>query len=703
VNERDLVFIGGGHTHALVLRMLAMNPIKNVRLTLISESILTPYSGMLPGYLAGHYSLDETHLDLNKLCLAANVRFIHDSVTGLDIENKAIQLKHHADIRYDKVSINTGSTPNLTVPGAKEFALGVKPISRLTKSWRELLQQETLNKTPHWAIVGGGAAGVEVVLAIAHRFKQLNKPLKLSLVHSGQQVMPTYHSGIRKRVENALAAAGIERHPFFSVQEVTAKSLVSDQGKSLAIDNSIWCTPANAPQWPRTAGLDVDHNGFIAVNAYLQSTSHADVFACGDVSAMVQDPRPKAGVYAVRSAPFLFANLHATFSASAMKPLKLQNDFLSLIALGGQSAVGQRNGIAFSGKWVWRWKDSIDRKFMALFSEKLPRMANMNDDVIHCAGCGSKLGPELLSETLTELSDGVETPAEDAAIAHKTPEQTVWQSIDGFRSFSDDYYNLGKVITHHAVNDCYAMGIAPTTAQVWVNLAFSHARIARRDFKFLMSGIKDALREHETQLIGGHSTEGVETHVGLVVNGEGRDVWPKNGLQLGDWLMLNKPLGSGILLAANMQMKAHALAVEDLWKNLLHSNREFFTLLKGLEVHAATDVTGFGLIGHLLEMTDQSLFGIDLTADKVPFLVDALELSQQGIGSSLLPQLMPLKHRCEVINTDTARVNALFDPQTQGGLLVSVPPNVGMTLLKTESATRVGTVVERGKRALTIK
>jgi selenide,water dikinase len=187
-----------------------------------------------------------------------------------------------------------------------------------------------------------------------------------------------------------------------------------------------------------------------------------------------------------------------------------------------------------------------------------------------------------------------------------------------------------------------------------------------------------------------------------VVNGEGRDVWPKNGLQLGDWLMLNKPLGSGILLAANMQMKAHAAAIEALWKHLLKSNREFFKVLQKLQVHAATDVTGFGLVGHLLEMTENSGFGVELHADKVPLMCDALNLSEQGISSSLLPQLLPLKHRCDIKNTNTPLVHALFDPQTQGGLLVSVPPKVGKKLLEDNTAVHIGTVIELEGRAVTI-
>ena len=706
--ERDLVFIGGGHTHALVLRMLAMKPQRSTRLTLITDTLLTPYSGMLPGYMAGHYTLDETHIDLNKLCQATGIRLIHDSVTGLDLANKTIQLANHRDLPYDKVSINTGSTPNLTIPGAREFALGVKPVSQLTKIWRQLIAQPQTEQVPHWAVVGAGAAGVEVVLAIAHRFEKMTRPIRLSLVHSSDQLLPTYTEGAQKKVRQALEKHGIECVSNFNVARVEANRLVSNHDQHLYIDQSIWCTPAVAPTWPTKAGLACDKRGFIEVNSFLQSTSHPDVFACGDVSAMTCDPRPKAGVFAVRSAPFLRHNLTAAMQQKPMRPVKLQKDFLSLIALGKQDAVGMRSGLTFAGQWVWRWKDSIDQKFMRLFDEKMPRMTtssmnnSMNNDVMHCAGCGSKIGPQLLSETLAELNQGKVPLAEDAALAFDSGEQQLWQSIDGFRSFTDDLYRLGQVVTHHAVNDCYAMGIAPTSAQVWANLAFSHPRLIRRDFAQLMAGITHALNEHGTALIGGHSTEGAETHLALVVNGVGHALWPKNAIQQGDWLLLNKPIGSGILLAANMQGKAHALAIENLWQHLLLSNKTFFDKIKAMPVHAATDVTGFGLLGHLLEMTEQTNLSIELTSTAVPLMTDALTLSEQGIASTLFPQLEPLKNRCDIQTTNNALVNCLLDPQTQGGLLISVPAQTGAALLAQGGVWKIGEVTQQKLTAVTI-
>jgi selenide,water dikinase len=703
MHEHDLVFIGGGHSHSLVLRMLAMKPIDKVRLTLITDARLTPYSGMLPGYIAGHYNEQETHLDLNKLCKAANVRLIQGRVSGIDVENKIIRLDNQASVGYDKVSINTGSTPNINVPGAREFGVGVKPVSQLTATWQKLLAQKVEHSPkhtpPHWAVIGGGAAGIEMVLAIAHRFKQAGDALRLSLVQSGRTLLPSYHKNIQKQVALALQQYDIEFVTGFRVSRVTKNTIESDAGDALSIDQSIWCTPATAPTWPKLAGLETDKDGFITVNEFLQSTSHSDIFACGDVAAMTKSPRPKAGVYAVRSAPFLTRNLRAIFSQQAMQAVSLQTDFLSLIALGGKNAVGQRGGLSLKGEWVWRWKNHIDQKFMALFAKNLPAMPTMDNEPMHCGGCGSKIGPELLSDTLKELSifpnknfDTDLTQAEDASVAEVINNTSLLQSIDGFRAFSDDYYRLGIAATHHAVNDLYAMGLQPSSAQVWVNLKFEHPRLTKRDFKRLMQGVTETLLHHETTLIGGHSTEGVETHLALVVNGAGDSCWPKNALQEGDWLLLNKPLGTGIILAADTQSAASTDSVNVLWSNLLQSNRAFFLALKDKKVHAATDVTGFGLIGHLLEMTKGTQYSIKITTKDVPLMSGALDLSLQGIESTLIPQLMPMLNQCDTGDVELAMLKCLLDPQTNGGLVVSVSADVGREVINAGTAVKIGEV-----------
>ena len=361
--KQDLVFIGGGHAHALVLEKLASNPIKGARVTLISEQTLTPYSGMLPGFVAGHYSYLDAHIDLERLCQRCNVRFICAKVTGVDAEDNTVFMGSK-QLKYDQLSIDVGSTPDQSVPGAREFAVGVKPVSHFGEIWNTLLDASAETARGEWGVVGAGAGGVELVLGMAHRLKSRSE-LNFHLVFSSDRVLPGYPEKVVSIAEQALKNYNITLHHGFRVATVQQDGLQATDGRQVLLSKSIWCTGAAAANWLADTGLIVSQRGFIEVNEYLQSTSHNNVFAAGDCADMVRDRRPKAGVYAVRQAPFLENNLRAACSGSdELKPVKLQTDFLSLLSLGSKTAVGCRGGFTASGSWVWKLKNHIDQKFM---------------------------------------------------------------------------------------------------------------------------------------------------------------------------------------------------------------------------------------------------------------------------------------------------------------------------------------------------
>lgn len=685
MSERDLVLVGGGHSHALLIRRLAMQPLPGVRVTLVSEHSESPYSGMLPGLIAGHYHAQDLHIDLNRLCRWAGVRFIRARLTGLDADAKRLQLHDQAPLSYDKLSLDTGSTPDLSITGAEQYAIGVKPISRFYAKWQSLL--ERANQGGHWGVVGGGAGGVELVLAMAQRLGP-QSPVQLHLVHGGERLLPGAPDAVVRAAQAALARLGVQVHPQFRVQAVDARGLVGSQCQRLPLDQTLWCTSASAPSWPQGSGLALADNGFIAVNRSLQSISHPDVFAAGDVAEMIEDPRPKAGVYAVRQAPFLYTNLKRAFAGRPLQPIRLQQRFLSLLSLGGQTAVGYRGPWVIRGAWVWRWKDRIDRAFMERFQQLGAPKAMMDEttdtaQTPHCAGCGSKLAPAILAGTLDALPRhhraGM-TPAlgraEDAASWHSTPGRLQVQSIDGFRAFSDDLYRFGRISVLHALSDLHAMGAEPIAAQVWATLAYHHPRLQQRDYQQLMSGVADALYDEAVVLAGGHSTEGPENQLALVAQGEAEpdQLWSKRGGQPGDLLVLTKPLGTGVILAADMAAAAPAQAVDAAWASMSLSNRLAAAALRAIRPQAVTDVTGFGLIGHLLEMLDDQLRA-ELYAAKVPALAGALALLEQGWQSSLAPQLAPYLSQCDLdAGISPAQQGLLLDPQTSGGLLIALPP-----------------------------
>lgn len=368
MNNQDLVLIGGGHTHVLVIRALAKRPIPGVRLTLVSDKTLTPYSGMLPGYVAGHYSEEQTTINLDQLCRDSGVRWVNARANLLDPEDKTVSLEGQASVSYDILSIDIGSTPDLRVTGAKEFALGVKPIAKFQQRWSKLLQRSSENIAGDWGVIGAGAGGVELVLAMAHRLQEQHD-LKFHLIYRGSSILPGYPSRVVSIVEKKLRDYRVSLHADFSVAEVTEHGIESQQGEQLALDESIWCTGATGSPWLARSGLDCTEKNFIRVNQYLQSCSHPTIFAAGDIAEMVEDPRPKAGVYAVRQAPYLEENLRRVFADEPLRPIKLQNEFLSLLSLGDKEAVASRNGLAVKGRWVWCWKDYIDGKFMRQFPQ----------------------------------------------------------------------------------------------------------------------------------------------------------------------------------------------------------------------------------------------------------------------------------------------------------------------------------------------
>ncbi len=703
--ERDLVFIGGGHTHALVIKKLGMKPIKGVRVTLISEQTLTPYSGMLPGFVAGHYSFLDAHIDLNRLCQWANVRYIRGTVTSINADDNTILIDSGLSLTYDQLSIDIGSTPDLSVPGAREYAVGVKPVSQFGEIWNSLLHASE-TATGEWGVVGAGAGGVELVLGMAHRLKA-NTNLKFHLLYSGERVLPGYPDKVISVVENALAENNISLHPNYRVAVVRNDGLVSTDHQQVKLDKSIWCTGAAAAGWLSDTGLELSERGFIAVNEYLQSVSHSNVFAVGDCSDMLSDPRPKAGVYAVRQAPFLADNLRAAFkpNTASLKPLKLQTDFLSLLSLGDRSAVGCRGGHTLTGKWVWKLKDHIDQKFMRKLNEPgdMKDMAAEPSQEMHCAGCGSKLGPDVIRGNLDQLTihqNAAVTPAlgksEDASLWQVSHGKVAVQSIDGFRSFSKDYWRFGKICVNHALSDLYAMNATPVSAQVWINLAHAHPRIHKRDHAVLMASIVDALNAQQVTLAGGHSSEGLETHVAIVANGEvePENVINKNSVNAGDALVLTKPLGTGVILAADMQAKAPAEATDAAFESMLQSNRDIALQLKQYGATAVTDVTGFGLLGHLLEMLSPGGLSAELALDSVPLLPGAQQLAAAGFQSTLYPQLQPYLLHCDVMQgLDSNRVDLLIDPQTSGGLLIALPQPVAERLTNSiEPAIIIGKV-----------
>ncbi|MCC3440686.1 MAG: FAD-dependent oxidoreductase [Microcoleus sp. PH2017_03_ELD_O_A] len=440
---KDLVLIGGGHSHAIVLKMFGIKPLPSVRLTLISDVLYAPYSGMLPGHVAGFYDYDECHIDLRSLAEFAGCQILVDRAIAIDFNKNLVICQTSPPINFDVLSVDIGSTPaTISVPGAAEYAIPAKPVPEFLASWNQLISatQNYPKKPVRIAIVGGGAGGVELALNMQSRlakeeerrkkeegrrkkeegrgrfgsgfcngwilkergkFKQ-EEGLEINLFHSGAELMPAHNKRVRRRLKEILISRGIQLHLMEKVSaiekqemmEITSDSqcpmpnaqcpmpnaqcpmpiyqIYCESGLKIECDRIFWVTQASAAHWIGESGLATDSNGFMQVNDCLQSVSHSNVFGAGDIAAMVNYPRPKAGVFAVRQGKPLFENLQQFLLQKPLKPFAPQEKYLGLIGTGNKRAIASRGSWMWESALLWYWKDWIDRQFMQKFSN-LPK------------------------------------------------------------------------------------------------------------------------------------------------------------------------------------------------------------------------------------------------------------------------------------------------------------------------------------------
>ena len=371
---KDLLLAGGGHSHVTVLKEFGSRPMAGVRLTVVSREVLTPYSGMLPGLVAGHYQIHETHIDLGPLAQLAGARLLHDEVVRLDLAARTAFCRTHSPLSYDVLSIDIGSTPDMTeVPGAAETVTPVKPISNFMERWEQLKTRVLAAEgTVRIGVVGAGAGGVELTLAIQYALQQMfdgkqAAPRLEFHLFNATHILPTHNEKVRARFRRVLAERKVNVHAGSPVTEVGSGWLLLRNGDRFALEEILWVTQARAALWLKEAGLATDPRGFIQVADTLQSVSHPGVFAAGDVAAMVNHPREKAGVFAVRQGKPLEENLRRALRGEPLRPFIPQKKFLGLISTGDKYAIASRSNWSLEGRAVWRIKDWIDRRFMGKY------------------------------------------------------------------------------------------------------------------------------------------------------------------------------------------------------------------------------------------------------------------------------------------------------------------------------------------------
>jgi len=747
---KDLVLVGGGHSHVHVLKSFGMNPLNNLQITLISRDLMSPYSGMIPGYISGHYTYEDCHIDLCKLARFAKARFIHGEVEHIDADNKLIQVKDgRPPIPYDVCSINIGSSPrmihtNINVPNV--HITPVKPIDSFSARWTTIVERisaSTLEHSLKFVVVGGGAGGVELVLAMQFRLRAVLRSLgkseefvNFTLVSSGPSLLTQHNKKVQDVFKRILAERGITL--FLSKKVVNTDMdnasgiLTCEDGFQIPFDECVWCTSASCQNWLQTTKFDLDSEGFILVQDTLESISTPSVFACGDCAHVVKHPRPKAGVFAVRQGPPLTENLRRKICGIELLPFTPQSTFLGLISTGDKYAVSSKAELCEEGAHLWTWKDEIDRKFMASYSsdlsfvmpEALPigevaaSLGKTGTDAIEqsqmrCCGCGGKVAPETLAGVLSQLKVGTRSTVlagisqrDDAAILAVPGNDKVvlLQTVDFLRTFISDPFVFGKIAALHALSDIYAMGGTPISALSTALVPYALESKMATQLHQMMSGAVAVLEEADCPLVGGHTHENLELGLGLAITGTADKhlLLRKGAMMPGDKLILSKPLGTGVIGAAEMRGKAKGTWFLGAMKSMLVSNRQAAQIFGAHGASACTDVTGFGLLGHLKEMVQESRnVAVELEMEALPILEGALECFSMGIMSSLHSKNFDFQ--ANALDEKSFHHKAfpiLFDPQTSGGLIASVPadrvlPCLTELLSVYPCAAVIGCVIEK--------
>jgi len=642
-------------------------------LVLVSRHSTALYSGMVPGLVAGLYGRDACAIDLRQLCCQAGVTFLQAEITGLDLLNRQLQLQHRPALHFDRLSLDLGA---MTCPGAPGDgpAQPVKPLEPFL-AWAE---QRSLDQPLR--IRGGGAAAVELALAFRARGGTVRLLLRGERLQLGS-------AAANRLAERELAQAGI------TVERSVDPAAPAD----------LLCTGSHAPAWLAAAGLPVQPgSGRVLTEPSLQVLGLPGVFACGDCGVIDAAPRPPSGVWAVRAAPLLAENLRRSLAPSAppLRPWRPQRFALQLLGDGGWRQDRQPRALACYGPWaigpsrlLWRWKDRIDRRFMQGF-ERPDAMADSAEPMA-CRGCAAKLPADPLQRALARLQGGAAPPqAVDAVVLGRADDgHLLLQSVDGFPALVDDPWLNGRLTALHACSDLWASGAAVDTVQALVTLPQASAALQEDLLVQTLAGVRSVLEPMGACLVGGHTLEGRDgagLSVALTVNGVAPPErhWLKGPLQPGEALLLSRPIGTGVLFAAAMAGKARPDWLDGALAVMQASQAELVAVLARHGCRVCTDITGFGLLGHLGEMlAEGGRVELDLAA--IPVLPGALQLLEQGIESSLAPAnasaLALLEGPVRLRSPRpprAAELALLIDPQTCGPLLAAVPASAAPRALE---------------------
>ncbi len=690
----DLVLIGGGHSHLSVIMELSKKPLKGNRITLISNEIDTPYSGMIPGFIEGIYSWRESHIDLYKLCIKLNIRFIHSEVTKISAIKKEIYLKGRPKLKFDVLSINSGIESNYKeIEGAQRNCVPVKPISKLANNF--LKEIKNFNSI---AFIGGGAGSVELALALKKRLKDTKNNFEITIVSGKNGILSSFPDKTKKFSLNALRTANIKLINNKEVVKVKKDKLIMSDGSFLNVEKSILSTNAMAPKWIEKSDLELNEEGFVVVNNAFQ-TNHKFIFAAGDIVDFNEENLKKTGVFAVRSGKPLAKSIRNYILNKKNFTYKFNKHYLSLIGLSNGLAIASKYNFSYSTKLNFYLKKYIDQRFIKKFNElnhnqisrikkifvsyiyKTFKINNIykNNDInqMQCKGCAAKVPLNALKNT---LSKKIISTSEDATPINNYP--NLFQSVDMINAIISDPYVLGKIAANHAISDIISVNSKIISTMMILQLPLSKSIINSRDLEQVLSGANKIFESYNCSIDGGHTMIGKDQDpvIGFAITGEQKE--PLNfkninrNIKVNDILILTNKIGTGIVFAGINNDLIDSYFQIEVIKQMEDGNIAFGNITEKLKILSMTDITGFGLANHLLNLIkrDNGKTGLTIFPKKIPTFKGVEKAIKKGVKSSLFDNnYLIAKENIVYSRNEDSIDEILYDPQTVGGLAFIIP------------------------------
>jgi len=688
--QSQVVLLGAGNTNLQVVKWWGMEPPGTATLALVSESYDMPYSGMLPGCIAGRYSRDEVTIDLSRLCAASGVSFIRAFAQRICCENNEIIFRDRPPMRYDILCMNVGSQPCVRLTeGAKEKSLLLKPLFSLMDRVEAVDQLvESSSAAFPLVVIGGGASAFELAMALRTRYAEQSN-VCIEILMAGSRPLQSAATSVSRACQRALRERGISMRTGVRVEGADADYLKLDHGEQVPYAACVWATHAEPPDIVAASGFDCNERGFLRVHDTLQYVGNASVFASGDAISMASHPAlPKAGVYAVRQGPTLWDNLQARLEGHSLRAYSPQPRTLFLLNSGDGGAIMSYGKLASRGKWAFAWKDYIDRKWVRKFADTYQEAMSASaigaeEDEMRCGGCGAKLSGEILNRVLHKLDVKPQTdvlvgcvPGDDAAVMRLPSGKVQLQTVDFFKSFVDDPFLLGRIAATNALSDIFAMNGVPSIALALVTIPLAGSAIRESQLFQVLSGALETFHENGVTLAGGHTTESMDFQIGFCITGYADEnrLFKKDALKPGDRLIVTKPLGSGAILRAATMGQCEWHAFDSVLHGMRMSNGPAAKIFDEARVRACTDVTGFGLAGHLVEMLDASSVSAKLNPQSIPLYPGFHDLTNGQRAEPVLSTLHEenAKHARRITPESANQLAWLYDPQTSGGLLAGV-------------------------------